>query len=160
MKKKHPPEQYTAKPKSVAEKPFVKTSEHPAVAVAKKLVSWLDRGDVPPSVVLLHGLHFARSREHDGLPVDTFRPLIQMQGNDNRAISEVMDILAQPQAVKAKVIATWLQTNWVNKSPKKPQQTASKLKPKKSTATKKSAKPSQTRSGAPAKKTVVVIKKK
>jgi len=160
MKKKHPPEQYTAKPKSVAEKPFVKTSEHPSVAVAKKLVGWLDRGDVPPSVVLLHGLHFARSRENDGLPVDTFRPLIQMQGNDNRTISEVMDILAQPQAVKAKVIAAWLQANWVNKSPRKPQQTSNQIKPQKSPAAKKVAKPSQTRSGPPAKKTVVIIKKK
>ena len=160
MKKKHPPEQYTAKPKSVVVKPFVKTSEHPAVAVAKKLVNWLDRGDVPPSVVLLHGLHFARNRENDGLPVDTFRPLIQMHGNDNRTISEVMDILAQPQAVKTKVIATWLQVHWVNKSPKKLQQTSNQIKPQKSTSAKKSAPPSHMRSGVPTKKTVVIIKKK
>jgi len=160
MKKKHPPEQYTAKPKSVVVKPVVKSSEHPTVAVAQKLVSWLDRGDVPPSVILLHGLHFARNKENDGLPVDTFRPLIQMQGNDNRIISEVMDILAQPQAVKTKVIAAWLQVHWVNKSLKKPLQASSSSKPQKSTATKKATKPSPIRSEAPAKKTVVVIKKK
>jgi hypothetical protein len=160
MKKKHPPEQYTAKPKPVAVKPLAKPSEHPAVVVAKKLIGWLDRGDVPPSVVLLHGLHFARSRENDGLPVDTFRPLIQMQGNDNRSISEVMDILAQPQAAKAKVIAAWLQANWVNKSRSKSQPPPNPIKAQKSTAAKKTEKPSKIRSTPPVKKTVVIIKKK
>ena len=39
-----------------------------------------------------------------------------MQGTDNKAISEILDALARPQAAKTQVIAAWLQSNWVKKS--------------------------------------------
>jgi len=83
-----------------------------------------------------------------------------MQGNDNRTISEIMDVLAQPQVVKTQVIATWLQAHWVNKSVNKSQLSLNQKQPQKATASKKPAKSSQMRSGLPAKKPVVVIKKK
>lgn len=116
MKKKHAPEQYAAKPKTVAVKPSTALSVHPAVGVAQGLVRWLERGEVPPSVILLHGLHMARSPENDGLPVDTYRPQLKMQGTDSKAISKILDALARPQAVKTRVIAEWLQSIWVKKS--------------------------------------------
>jgi hypothetical protein len=115
MKKKHAPEQYAAKPKSVTV-PVATGAAHPAMSVAKKLVQWMDRGEVPPSVILLHGLYLARTSEKDGLPVDTYRPQLKMQGTDSKAISEILNVLARPQADKIKVIALWLQSVWVKKS--------------------------------------------
>ena len=116
MKKKHAPEQYAAKPKAVAVKPITTLSVHPAVGIAKELISWMERGGVPPSVILLHGLHLARSPENDGLPVDTYRSHLEMQGADSKAISEILDTLSRPHAVKIRVIAEWLQSIWVKKS--------------------------------------------
>jgi len=116
MKKKHAPEQYAAKPRTVAAKSNTVPSKHPAVGVAKVLVRWMERGGVPPSVILLHGLHLARSPENDGLAVDTYRPQLKMQGTDNKVISEILDALARPQADKTQVIAAWLQSIWVKKS--------------------------------------------
>ena len=75
-------------------------SVHPAVGVAQGLVRWLERGEVPPSVILLHGLHLARSPENDGLPVDTYRPQLKMQGTDSKAISKILDALARPKPSK------------------------------------------------------------
>jgi hypothetical protein len=115
VKKKHAPEQYTAKPKTVAVKFSTMPSKHPAFGVAKLLVNWMERGGVPPSVILLHGLHWARSPENDGLPVDTYRPQIEMQGTDNKVISEILSALGRPQADKIQVIATWLQSVWLKK---------------------------------------------
>ena len=114
MKKKQSPEQYTARPKTLPVKAAV--SAHPAFAVAKVLVSWLVRGGTPPSIILLHGLYLARSAEHDGTAADSLRPLLKMQGDDNRVISEILNVLARPQADKIALIAAWLQANWVNKS--------------------------------------------
>ncbi len=116
MMKKRAPEQYAAKPKIVAVKSSITPSMHPALGAAKTLVSWMARGGVPPSIILLHGLHFARSPEDDGLPVDTYRPQLTMQGTDNKAISAILDALARPQADKTQVIAAWLQSVWVRKS--------------------------------------------
>lgn len=116
MKKKRAPEQYAAKPKIVAARSSITTSMHQALGVAKKLVSWMESGGVPPSVILLHGLHLARIPEDDGLPVDTYRPQLKMQGIDNKVISEIMDALARPQSDKTQAIAAWLQSNWVKKA--------------------------------------------
>jgi hypothetical protein len=115
MKKKHAPEQYEAKPKTVIVQSGTTLSVHPAVSIARCLVSWLERGGVPPSIILMHGLNFARSLEYDGLPVDTYRPQLTMQGSDSKIISEVLDALALPHAVKTRVIAEWLQSVWVKK---------------------------------------------
>ncbi len=76
MRKKHAPEQYAAKPKGVVVKSS--TPRHPAFGVAKALVSWMARGGVPPSIILLHGLNLARRPENDGLPVDTYRPQLEV----------------------------------------------------------------------------------
>lgn len=116
MKKKQAPEQYAAKPKTVTVKPSSTISVHPAVGVAQSLVRWLERDEVPPSVILLHGLYLARCPKNDGLPVDRYRPQLQIQGTDSKAISEILDALARPQAVKTQVIAAWLQSLWVRKS--------------------------------------------
>lgn len=160
MKKKHAPEQYAAKPKPVAAKPRALPKEHPAVGVAKRLVSWLNQGGVPPSSILLHGLYLARSRENDGFPVDTFRPLLRMQGTDSKAISEIMDALARPQADKTKVIVAWLQSNWVTKSAKISPASLSQRKPRQPTATNKAAEPSRKNKGHSSTKPEIVVKKK
>lgn len=160
MKKKRAPEQYAAKPKPIAVKPRVMPKEHPAVGVAKQLLNWLNRGGVPPSIILLHGLHLARSRENDGFPVDTYRPQLIMQGADNKAISEIMGALANPQADKTQVIAAWLQANWVTKSANKSQVSLSQKKPRQPTATNKAAKPSRKATGHSSTKPVIVVKKK
>ena len=159
MRKKHAPEQYAAKPKSVAVKPIITPTDHPAVGVAKKLVSWLDRGGVPPSIILLHGLHFARSPVTDDLPVDTFRPLLTMHGNDNKAISEIMDALSSIQADKTRVISTWLQSNWVKKSAGT-SRISMPQKKRQFTPANKIAKPQRKFSGQTSTKPVIVIKKK
>ena len=148
MKKKSAPEQYAAKPKTVAVKSAA--TPHPAVGVAKILANWLTRGGVPPSVILLHGLYLARSAENDGLPVDTYRPQFKMQGDDNRVISEMLDALARPQVDKVQVIAAWLQANWVKKSAVKP----ASLQKKREAPQAAKRKPKI----APTKKPVVVIK--
>src|SRR5665647_1911934 len=109
MRKKHPPEQYAAKPKIVIVKSSSTPPINPALDVSKILVSWMERGGVPPSVILLLGLHYARSPENDGLPVDTYRPLLKMQGPDNKAISAILGALARPLVYKMRVIAAWLQ---------------------------------------------------
>ena len=117
MKKKHAPEQYAAKSKIVDGNSSTTLSVHPAVGVAKKLVSWMERGGVPPSIVLLHGLYLARCSENNGLPVDTYLPHLKMQSSDSKTISDILDALARPQAIKTRVIAAWLQSFWVNKTP-------------------------------------------
>ena len=116
MRKKHPPEQYLVKSNTVESKQRAKPLKHLAEAVAKVLVSWMERGGVPPSVILLHGLHLARSPENDELPVDTYRPQLKMQGSDNKVISEMLDALVRPQADKNGVIGAWLKSIWVKKS--------------------------------------------
>jgi hypothetical protein len=141
MIKKRAPEQYAAKPKNVVVKTSITTSMHPALGVAKTLVSWMARGGVPPSIILLHGLHFARSPENDGLPVDTYRPQLTMQGTDNKAISAILDALARPQADKTQVIAAWLQSVWVKKSAGASRITPSTKEHKKPTAPKKQVRP-------------------
>ena len=80
------------------------------------MIRWAEQGGVPLSIILLHGLHWARSPENDGLPVDMYRPQLKMQGTDNKAISKILDALARPQADKTQVIAAWLQSNWVKES--------------------------------------------
>lgn len=160
MKKKRAPEQYAPKSKTVAIKPRTTPSEHPAVGVAKELVKWLERGGVPPSVILLHGLHLARSPEYDGLPVDTYRPQLKMQGADSKAISEILDALARPQAAKAQVIAAWLQSNWVKKSAEKSQISSSQKKREISVHPNKPAKHPRKAQGSSSTKPVVVVKKK
>jgi transcriptional regulator with XRE-family HTH domain len=152
MKKKHAPEQYAAKPKAVAVKPNTTLSVHPAVGVSKGLVSWLERGGVPPSVILLHGLHLARSPETDGLPVDTYRPHLKMQGADSKVISEILDALARPQSVKTRVIAEWLQSIWVKKSAGMSQTSSSQ--------TNKLSAPPRKSQGFSSAKPVIVVKKK
>jgi hypothetical protein len=159
MKQKRAPDQYAAKPKPVVVKPTTTPIEHPALGVAKQLVSWLDRGGTPPSIILLHGLHFARSRDNDGHPVDTYRPHLIMQGTDSKTISEIMDALALPQANKIRLIAAWLQSNWVKKSapssqvslPQKLRQQPTHNKP---------VKPKRKATGQFVPKPVVVVKKK
>jgi hypothetical protein len=157
MKKKHPPEQYTAKPKPVALKSIANPAAHPAEAVAKTLANWLSRGGVPPSIILLHGLHFARSRKNDGIPVDTLRPQLTMQGNDNRIISEVMNVLARPQVSITLVIATWIQSHWVNKAANKPLLPLTPKKPQQSAIAKKG--PTASKSNRPSTKVAVIVKK-
>lgn len=141
MRKKHPPEQYAAKPKSVVVKPSMTPVKHPALGVAKELVGWMERGGVPPSIILLHGLHFARSPENDGLPVDTYRPQRKMQGTDNKGISAILDALARPQVDKTQVIAAWLQSIWVKKSAGTSRITPSKKEHNKSTLPRKPVSP-------------------
>jgi hypothetical protein len=119
MKKKHATEQYAAKPKTVPKKLRAKVYVHPALSVTDKLLRWLKQGEVPLSVILLHGLYLARAPVNDGLPIDTIRPEFKMQGTDNKVISEILDALARPQADKYQVIASWLQSVWIKKPPGK-----------------------------------------
>jgi hypothetical protein len=160
MRKKHAPEQYAAKPKPMAVKPVTKSIEYPSVGVAKQLVGWLDRGGVPPSIILLHGLHFARSRDNDGYPVDVFRPHLVMQGTDSKAVSAVMDDLARTQADKTKVIAAWLQANWVKKLASGYPASLSQKKPDRPIATNKPVKPKRKATAQSATKPVIVVKRK
>ena len=141
MRKKHAPEQYAAKPKSVVAKSSITPPRHPALGVARVLVSWMERGGVPPSIILLHGLYFARSTEDDGLSVDTYRPHLKMQGTDNKAISAILDALARPQADKTQVIAAWLQSVWVKKAVGTSRITSSKKEHRKSTLPRKPVSP-------------------
>jgi hypothetical protein len=60
-----------------------------------------------------------------------------MQGTDNKAISEILDILSRPQTDKNKVIAGWLQSVWVNKTVVKPRILPSSKERRKPTASKK-----------------------
>jgi len=160
MKKKHAPEQYAAKPKTVAVKPGVTLTVHPALGVAQALVRWLERGGEPPSVILLHGLHWARCTEHDGLPVDTYRPQLQMQGTDSKAISEILDALAHPQVVKSRVIAVWIQSFWVNKSAGSSRISSSQKERKTPTYPNKPALPPRKAQGFASTKPEIVVKKK
>ncbi len=160
MRKKHAPEQYTAKPRGLVVKSTTTLPSHPALGVAKVLVGWMERGGVPPSIILLHGLHFARSPENDGLPVDTYRPHLKMQGTDNKAISAILDALARPQVDKAQVIAEWLQSVWVKKSARASQITPSKKEHKRPTAPIKPARPLRKAKGSTLTKPVIAVKKK
>jgi len=160
MRKKRPPEQYAAKPKSVVVKSSATLPRHPALDLAKVLVSWMARGGVPPSVILLHGLHLARSPENDGLPVDTYRPQLKMQGTDNKAISAILDALARPQADKIQVIAAWLQSIWVNKSTGTSRITSSRKEYKKSTLPNKPVSPPKKAKGSSSTKHMIEVKKK
>ncbi len=116
MKKKQAPQQYAAKPKIQPAQPVSRPSAHPSNGVAKALVGWMEKGGLPPSTVLLHGLHIARSKEYDGNPPDTYLPQLKMQGDDNKIISAILDVLARPQVDKVQVVAEWLKSVWVNKS--------------------------------------------
>ena len=160
MKKKQAPEQYAAKPKVVTVKPSIKPPAHPAAGLAHELVRWLARGGVPPSVILLHGLHLARTPENDGLPVDTHRPQLKMQGTDSKAISEILDALARPQADKHQIIAAWLQTVWVKKHPVSSRVPLSPKKTQSPARPRNPAKPPKKSSGNAPAKPVIVIKKK
>ena len=160
MKKKQAPEQYAAKPKIVVVKSTTTPPSHPALGVAKVLVSWMERGGVPPSIILLHGLHFARSAENDGLPVDTYRPQLKMQGTDNKAISVILDALARPQVDKAQVIAAWLQSVWVKKSAGTSRNTPSKKEHNKSAIPRKPVSPPTKAKGSSSTKPAVRIKRK
>ncbi len=160
MRKKHAPDQYAPKPKTVTVKPVAAPTEHPALDAAKQLVNWLDSGGVPPSIILLHGLHFARNPKNDGLPVDTLRPHLVMQGTDSKDISGVMDALAIPRADKTGVIAAWLKSNWVKKSSFKPQVPSSQKTHQQPAPKNKPAKPSRKAASRPPTKQVAVVKKK
>lgn len=161
MIKKRAPEQYAAKPKVVAVKSNNRPTVHPAFGVAKALVSWMARGGLPPSIILLHGLHLARSPENDGLPVDMYRPQLTMQGTDNKAISAILDALARPQADKTQVIAEWLQSIWVKKSAGASRIIPSKKRHRNPTVTKKPVRsPKTTKSITSAKPTIEVKKKR
>jgi len=160
MKKKQAPEQYAVKPKIVVVKSTTTPPSHPALGVAKELVGWMERGGVPPSIILLHGLHFARSAENDGLPVDTYRPQLKMQGTDNKAISAILDALARPQADKTQVIAAWLQSVWVKKSARASQITPTKKEFNKPTVRNKPARPPNKAKGSNLTKPVITVKKK
>ena len=159
MIKKRAPEQYAAKPKIVAVKSSIALSV-PALGVAKTLVSWMARGGVPPSIILLHGLHFARSPENDGLPVDTYRPQLTMQGTDNKAISAILDALARPQADKTQVVAAWLQSVWVKKSAGASRITPTTKEHKKPTAPKKQVRPPRKAKVSTLTKAKIEVKKK
>jgi hypothetical protein len=161
MRKKHAPEQYAAKPKKMAVKSNATPSMHPALGVAKVLVSWMETGGIPPSIVLLHGLHLARNPKNDGLPVDTYRPQFQMQGTDNKVISAILDVLARPQADKTQVIAAWLQSIWVKKSAGTSGITSSKKEEhKKSTLANKPVSPARKAKGSSSTKPIIEFKKK
>lgn len=153
MKKKQPPEQYAAKPKSPAVQRVGRPAAHPSYAIAKTLLGWMEKGGVPPSTVLLHGLHIARSKEHDGNPADTYRPLLKMQGDDNKVISAMLDALARPQVDKVQVVADWLKSVWVNK-PARPSRV-----PSSGDVARKPTKAGRS-SGPTASKPVVIVKKK
>jgi hypothetical protein len=158
MKKKHAPQQYAARAKMVALKSSPLPFMHQALGVAKLLVSWMERGGVPPSVILLHGLHLARSPENDGLPVDTYRRL-KMQGTDNKVISEIMDALARPQADKTRIIAEWLRSVWVKKSATTPHISLPKKERKKSSVPGEPVTPSRKAKGPSLKKPIIQLKK-
>lgn len=160
MRKKHAPEQYAANPKIVAVKSSTTPSMQPALGVAKMLVNWMERGGVPPSVILLHGMHLARSPENDGLPVDMYRPQLKMRGTDNKVISSILDALARPQADKTQVIASWLQSIWVKKSSGTSLISSSKKDHKKSTFRNKPVSPPRKPIGSSLSKAMIVIKKK
>jgi len=160
MRKKHAPEQYAAKPKIVVVKSTAAPLSHPALGVAKVLVGWMERGGVPPSIILLHGLHFARSPENDGLSVDTYSPQLKMQGTDNKGISAILDALARPQVDKTQVIAAWLQSVWVKKSAGTSLNSLSKKQHKKSTLPKKPVSPPRKAKGSSSTKPIKEVKTK
>src|SRR5665647_3023464 len=160
MRKKHPPEQYAAKPKIVVVKSSSTPPINPALGVSKILVSSMERGGVPPSVILFHSMHYARSPENDGLPVDTYRPLLKMQGTDNKAISAILDALARPQVDKTQVIAAWLQSVWVKKSAGASRITPSTKEHKKPIAPKKQVRPPRKAKVSTLTKPMIVVKKK
>jgi len=130
------------------------------MGVAQALVRWLEQGGVPPSVILLHGLHWARSPESDGLPVDTYRPQLKMQGTDSKAITEIMDAMAHPQAVKTRVIETWPQSNWVNKTAGTRGVFSTQTVRKTPTTRNKPSLPPKKAQGFVSTKPVIVVKKK
>ena len=160
MKNKHAPEQYAAKPKATAVKPRTTLSVHPAVGVARELARWLERGGVPPSVILLHGLHLARCSGNDGFPVDTPRPHLKMQGTDSKTISEILDAMARPQAVKTRIIAEWLQSIWVKQSVGTSLVSSSQNDRETPTAPNRASFPQWKAQGFFSTKPVIVIKKK
>ncbi len=160
MRKKHAPEQYAAKPKIVAVKSSIAPAMYPALGVAKVLVRWMERGGVPTSIILLHGLHLARSPEDDGLAVDTYRPQLKMHGTDNKVISAVLDALARPQADKTQVIAAWLQSIWVKKSAGASRITAPKKEHKKSALPNKPISGPRKAKRSPSPKQTIEVKQK
>ena len=126
MKKKQPPEQYKPKPVKAAVLPLKGYSKGSAqdvvkaVAVqtmARNLLRWLEKNELPPSTVLLHGLVLARNPEEDGLPLDTLRPHLKTQGEDGKKIREILEVLSLPHGSKIQVLSRWLETIWVAKKP-------------------------------------------
>ena len=160
MRKKHAPEQYAAKPKIVAVTSSVAPSMPPALGAAKLLVRWMEKGGVPTSVILLHGLYFARSAEDDGLPVDTYRPQLKMHGTDNKVISAVLDTLARPQADRTQVIAAWLQSIWVKKSAGASRISSPKKEHKKSSLPNKAISAPRKVKRSPSPKPIIEVKRK
>ncbi|MGC2166820.1 MAG: hypothetical protein WA632_12510 [Gallionella sp.] len=160
MKKKQPPEQYAAKPKTAAVQSAGRSATHPAFAVAKALVGWMEKGGLPPSTVLLHGLHIARSKENDGNPADTYLPLLKMQGDDNKVISAMLDALARPQVDKVQVVAALLKSVWVNKSARSSRALSSGDVPRKPVKAGISPSPTRNAKAPAASKPVVIVKKK
>jgi hypothetical protein len=160
MRKKHAPAQYAAKPKIVAAKSSIRPSGHPALGVAKVLVSWMERAGVPPSIILLHGLHLARNPKNDGLPVDTYLPELQVRGTDNKVISAILDALPRPQADITQVIAAWRQSNWDKKSAKISRITSSNEKHKTCTVQNKPANLPRKAKESFSMKPVIEVKKK
>lgn len=160
MRKKHAPEQYAAKHKIMTVKSSNTPSMHQALGAAKELVSWMEKGEVPPSAILFHGLHFARSPEDDELPVDTYRPQLTMQGTDNKVISAILDALARPQADKTQIIAAWLQSIWVKKSVGTSHNFSSKKEHKKSILSNKPVSQPRKAKGSSSMKLMIEVKKK
>lgn len=160
MKKKQPPEQYAAKPKSAPVLSVGRPAAHPSYAIAKALVGWMAKGGLPPSTILLHGLHIAKSKEYDGDPADTYRPLLKMQGDDNKVISAMLDALARPQVDKAQLVADWLKSVWVNKPVKSSRLPSSRDVARKPIQAGKSSRSSANARAVTVSKPLVIVKKK
>ena len=92
--------------------------------------------------------------------MDTYRPQLKMQGTDNKAISEILDALARPQAAKTQVIAAWLQSNWVKKSASASRILSVQKKHETPTPPNKRARHPRKAQGRSSAKPVVVVKKK
>lgn len=89
-----------------------------ANGLAKSLISWLDKNNCPPSVVLTQGLYLARSDVHDGLPVDQLRPHVRNNPKDNQLIVHLMNALRAPGANRVKILEEVLAAVWVKKTVK------------------------------------------
>ena len=113
MVKKTAPDIYKQNPKPVA-KPTSAYLRSRGAAVA--LLRWIDIGDTPISVVLMHGLNFAREKSSDGTSIDMVRPGLKMEGSDGKRISEIMSLLKLPGVDRTQAVADWLLSVWVMKT--------------------------------------------